>query len=110
MENQRKPHEYNFKPGNVKGNSIEDAERCIKIARQAMNEGDMIRAKKFAAKAERMYRTREGKDLLDVLTRKENGGTEAVGRHAVKKEQEDEVRRVKEARDVYDVLGKCLRP
>lgn len=109
----------------------DEAEKCIKIAKTAIEAGDNDKALKFLNKAEKLYPTDRAKALLDALTRngssagngaycrrptehsqspgaqperegQETGGPETKG---FTKDQVEGVQRIKRCKDYYDVLG-----
>jgi len=47
----------------------DEAERCIDLAQQAFNTGDRAKAERLLLKAERLYSTQRGKDLLILLSK-----------------------------------------
>ncbi|XP_055374136.1 dnaJ homolog subfamily B member 14 [Condylostylus longicornis] len=112
----------------------DEAFRCIEIARKALTEGKLERAEKFLSKAEKLFPTKEAKDLLSKLKSfpskdgsKENFSEETDGPHKrhttsgqtgsqrttsptrhepeYTQDQMDAVRRVKKCKDYYEVLG-----
>uniref|UniRef100_A0A672YQZ8 DnaJ homolog subfamily B member 14 n=1 Tax=Sphaeramia orbicularis TaxID=375764 RepID=A0A672YQZ8_9TELE len=92
----------------------DEAEKCIKIASKALEDGDKEKALRFLNKAEKLYPTDRAKALLDALTKMgssqstgaqpesespESGGQDSKG---FTKEQVEELKRCK---DYYEVLG-----
>ncbi|XP_059619095.1 dnaJ homolog subfamily B member 12 [Phlebotomus argentipes] len=106
----------------------DEALRCVDIARNALAEGKLDRAEKFLQKAERLYQTKDAKELLEKLKgcNKENqpSAEENTGpykRHEKKStsnadsaksteveytsDQLEAVKKVKKCKDYYEVLG-----
>ncbi|XP_069486814.1 dnaJ homolog subfamily B member 14 [Ambystoma mexicanum] len=110
----------------------DEAERCLRIAREALEAGDRDRARRFLLKAEKLYPTKAAKVLMDALTK--NGSATGNGPHCRKptssfeqskqssekaghasatgesaksydKEQLDGVSRIKKCKTYYEVLG-----
>ncbi|KAG5844928.1 hypothetical protein ANANG_G00133350 [Anguilla anguilla] len=110
----------------------DEAEKCIKIATDALAAGDKEKAVKFLNKAEKLYPTNKARVLLDALMRngsaagngaycrrredrsegsqsqperdsQETGGGEAA--KSFSKEQVEGVQRIKKCKDYYEVLG-----
>ena len=55
----------------MEGNK-DECQRCIEIARRSIAEGNTDKARKFLEKAERLFPTRQAKELLAII--EENGG------------------------------------
>ncbi|KAJ7519009.1 hypothetical protein O6H91_20G019000 [Diphasiastrum complanatum] len=113
----------------------DDAERCVRIARAAMDSGDLVRAWKFVSKAQRLYPTPEIDALFSRLKKEgadqgENGKDEAGSRKAATNpdngtkeaangfhrvdstssleatvEQIEIVRKINKTKDYYEILG-----
>ncbi|GAB0094482.1 dnaJ homolog subfamily B member 12 [Sergentomyia squamirostris] len=106
----------------------DEALRCVEIARNAFADGKFERAEKFLQKAERLYETKDAKELLEKLKgqNKENrpgteGTTGAYNRHEKKSapktesskpaepeytsDQLEAVKKIKKCKDYYEVLG-----
>lgn len=108
----------------------DEAEKCIKIATRALEDGDKEKALKFLNKAEKLYPTQKAKILLEALQRNEStAGTgrkrangaqpETQTRHETQnqdsaasdssktftKEQVEGVQTIKRCKDFYEVLG-----
>lgn len=107
----------------------DEANRCVEIARNALAEGKLERAEKFLLKAERLYETKDAKELLEKLKgyNKENRpSTEESSsgpymRHEKKSsskaesakpaeaeytsDQLEAVKKIKKCKDYYEVLG-----
>ncbi|XP_033871467.1 dnaJ homolog subfamily B member 14 [Acipenser ruthenus] len=113
----------------MEGNK-DEAEKCIVIARKALEAGDKEKALKFLNKAEKLYPTDKAKVLLDALTR--NGNSAGGGASCRKptdstaggksekesntsatketaksftKDQVEGVQRIKKCKNYYEVLG-----
>ncbi|MEE6460594.1 hypothetical protein FKM82_001025 [Ascaphus truei] len=110
----------------------DEAERCVRIGRAALEAGDWERARRFLSKADKLYPSRAARDLLETLARNEsaagNGphcgkkscgpeqskpGTEKesgasgsgeVGK-SFTKDQLEGVQRIKKCKSYYEVLG-----
>ncbi|KAJ1206211.1 hypothetical protein NDU88_001620 [Pleurodeles waltl] len=110
----------------------DEAERCLRIAREALEAGERERALRFLNKAEKLYPTQAAKVLLDAITkngsatgngpycRKPPSGCEQTQHSSGKsdnasaagetgksymKEQLDGVTRIKKCKNYYEVLG-----
>uniref|UniRef100_A0A1L8DTS2 Putative dnaj-class molecular chaperone n=1 Tax=Nyssomyia neivai TaxID=330878 RepID=A0A1L8DTS2_9DIPT len=106
----------------------DEAIRCIDIARNALADGKLERAEKFLQKAEKLYETKDAKDLLEKLKgyNKENNATaeETTGPYMRREkktsskaeapkasepdyssDQIEAVKRIKKCKDYYEVLG-----
>jgi DnaJ homolog subfamily B member 12 len=107
----------------------DEAERCVQIAMDEMDEGRMDRAEKFLKKAEALYPSDQAKELLEKLKifkaeRRNSGPAADEGVHKRKpskspgspkpercteleytSEQLEVVRQVKKCKDYYEVLG-----
>ncbi|XP_021948301.1 dnaJ homolog subfamily B member 14 isoform X2 [Folsomia candida] len=117
----------------MEGNK-DEAERCIDYAQQAFNYGDRAKAEKFLKKAEKLYPTQKAKDLLTLLNKLEetNASTNSSSddvrnrRESPRKEssaggdasssskssgpeytqeQLAAVKKIKGAKDYYEILG-----
>ncbi|XP_041075181.1 dnaJ homolog subfamily B member 14-like [Polyodon spathula] len=109
----------------MEGNK-DEAEKCILIARKALEAGDKEKALKFLNKAEKLYPTDKAKVLLDALTM--NGNSAGSGAYCRKptditagdnsekdstketaksftKDQVEGVQRIKKCKNYYEVLG-----
>ncbi|XP_028325365.1 dnaJ homolog subfamily B member 12a [Gouania willdenowi] len=111
----------------------DEAEHCIKIARNALSSGQSDKARKFLEKAQRLFPTKQAQTLLESLTLNgkppgENGchvnGEEPTMRHrggrqeaetpphgaaetskTYTAEQQEAVRKIKSCKDYYQILG-----
>uniref|UniRef100_A0A3Q4B707 J domain-containing protein n=1 Tax=Mola mola TaxID=94237 RepID=A0A3Q4B707_MOLML len=111
----------------------DEAERCIKIARNAITNNQQEKARKFLEKAQRLFPTEQAKNLLDTLAQNgkppdENGshmnGDGPAMRHRFQgeeaeapaqgaadsakpytAEQQEAVRKIKSCKDYYQILG-----
>ncbi|XP_075874548.1 dnaJ homolog subfamily B member 12a isoform X1 [Nelusetta ayraudi] len=113
----------------------DEAERCIKIALNAIANNQQDKARKFLDKAQRLFPTEQAKDLLETLTKNgkppdENGshvngeGPSPTTRHRghggesdgsarggaesskpYTAEQMEAVRKIKSCKDYYQILG-----
>ncbi|XP_051866242.1 dnaJ homolog subfamily B member 14-like [Pristis pectinata] len=113
----------------------DEAEKCLRIARKALQDGDQDKALKFLNKAEKLYPSVEAKALIDAITKngsaaggpgrrpepekpnqaKSTGPTEngaAPGKEkkpeaakAYTSEQLEGVQRIKKCKDYYEILG-----
>ncbi|XP_055970099.1 dnaJ homolog subfamily B member 14 [Sorex fumeus] len=57
----------------------DEAERCVRIARQALDAGDRERAQRFLLKAQKLYPLPAARALLDIIMK--NGSTAGSGPH-----------------------------
>ncbi|XP_055682177.1 dnaJ homolog subfamily B member 12 [Lutzomyia longipalpis] len=107
----------------------DEAIRCIDIARNAIAEGKLERAEKFLQKAEKLYETKDAKELLEKLKgytkentnpsteettgpymrreKKSSGNAETPKSAEVEynSDQLEAVKRIKKCKDYYEVLG-----
>lgn len=108
----------------------EESLRCIDFATNYLKSGDRAKAKKFLLKAEKLYPTQKAKELLDLMNfgsdedAKENGNATSEEKpddkphlHQRKtpqpeaastdytQEQMDAVKKIKQCRDYYEILG-----
>lgn len=97
----------------------DEAERCIQIAKSAIDSGDSEKAKKFLQKAERLFPTDEAKAMLDRVGKMppQKAEPEAVRKRRPAPKQEEPVapeysadqievvKRVKKCKDYYEILG-----
>lgn len=108
----------------------DEAEKCIHLARKYLNQGDCVKAEKFASKAERLYPSEKTKGLLikigealsgtqsksekmdsngndGVRHRQPNGASDGATDPAASytKEQVEDVKRVRKCHDYYEILG-----
>ncbi|GCB80402.1 hypothetical protein scyTo_0017164 [Scyliorhinus torazame] len=113
----------------------DEAEKCLQIARRALQEGQPDKALKFLHKAEKLYPSVEAKALIDAITT--NGSAAGAGRRSESgkpyqrksassgtengttteketkvdsakvytKEQLEGVQRIKRCKDYYEILG-----
>lgn len=112
----------------MEGNK-DEAERCIELAEQFILEGKRDKAEKFLLKSEKLYSTQKAKDLLDRLQRIKSASTpppkppseeptvrkrtntggkkedENPGTVQYTKEQLEAVKRIKDCKDYYQILG-----
>lgn len=116
--------------------SKEDAEKCIDVAQTVFNAGDYDKAERFLEKAQRLYHTARARDLLQQISdaRKRNPSghrtfetpsverprstthgaipprespkEERKQRPLFTPEQLEAIRRVRSAKNDYDILGK----
>ncbi|KAG8454160.1 hypothetical protein GDO86_000703 [Hymenochirus boettgeri] len=102
----------------------DEAERCVRIGKAAMEAGEKEKARRFFTKAERLYPSSEARDLLEMLENKHTMGngpkctktsnnTEQakaekdggdVGK-SFTQEQVTGVQSIKKCKTYYDVLG-----
>ncbi|XP_075057308.1 dnaJ homolog subfamily B member 14 [Mixophyes fleayi] len=107
----------------------DEANRCLRIAKLALLDGDREKARKFLSKAQRLYPSSEAQELLDTLEKdddttgngpqstKMSNGVEQNKPSAEKyvntgdggktftKEQMEDVQRLKDCKTYYEVLG-----
>ncbi|CAG7668728.1 unnamed protein product [Allacma fusca] len=116
----------------MEGNK-DEAERCIELAEQAFNAGDRAKAVRFLGKAERLYPTQKGRDLLELLnkladtttkdtdagprrressakakaspSREAPSGESKSSGPEFTQEQNDSVKKVRSSKDYYEILG-----
>ncbi|XP_041046317.1 dnaJ homolog subfamily B member 14 [Carcharodon carcharias] len=113
----------------------DEAEKCLQIARRALQAGELDKALKFLHKAEKLYPSVEAKALIDAITA--NGSAAGAGHHSESgkpyqrkpassraengttpekenktdsakvytKEQLEGVQRIKRCKDYYEILG-----
>uniref|UniRef100_UPI003F7C982E dnaJ homolog subfamily B member 12b n=1 Tax=Danio rerio TaxID=7955 RepID=UPI003F7C982E len=110
----------------------DEAERCIDIAVEALEDSQHEKARRFLEKAQRLFPTHRARDLLESLERNGNpswsqssagGATEGTETHQRRSgvssngekpaesskpytpEQADAVRRIKQCKNYYEILG-----
>ncbi|XP_062902985.1 dnaJ homolog subfamily B member 14 [Mobula hypostoma] len=113
----------------------DEAEKCLRIARKALQDGDQVKALKFLNKAEKLYPSAEAKALIDAITKNgsaaggprqrpesgkpnqakstgpaENGAMpekeeKMETAKAYTSEQLEGVQRIKKCKDYYEILG-----
>jgi len=108
-----------------------EAERCIEAAKRAINTGEREKATRLLRKAEKMFPTETAQSLLELLSRlgdsaadgsaggpksrpaaaraqqqqQDEAANSDDGRPKYSKEQLDEIRRIKNCKDFYELLG-----
>ncbi|KAG7461760.1 hypothetical protein MATL_G00194540 [Megalops atlanticus] len=86
----------------MEGNK-DEAEKCIRIATNALGVGDKEKALKFLNKAEKLYPTDKAKVLLDALMR--NGNSAGNGVHCRRRAQDSESSQARPEKDSQDAGG-----
>lgn len=107
-----------------------DAEKCIRIAQTAANSGDYEKALKFLNKAQKLYPSETITNLIDEYTEKKSTNSQSDSpkdsdspynntsqsynnyeesttrnRHKENTEQSEAVRKIKNCKDYYEILG-----
>ncbi|NP_001080644.1 dnaJ homolog subfamily B member 14 [Xenopus laevis] len=103
----------------------DEAERCVRIGKAAIEAGDKEKARRFFSKAERLYPSSEARVLLDALEKNDTAGNGPQSEKMSKsteqpkaekdssgdtgkghtQDQVDGVQRIKKCKTYYEVLG-----
>ncbi|KAK7919064.1 hypothetical protein WMY93_010348 [Mugilogobius chulae] len=83
----------------------DEAERCIDIAAEALTQNQPDKAMRFLEKAQRLFPTQRGRETPKSCRGDKTGGKPSENHKTYTSDQLEAVRRVKQCKDFYEILG-----